>query len=396
MRYYIVAGEASGDLHSANLMKGIYAMDNEAVIRFRGGEKMQAVFQSNEGDDDGDGGMAFDYLSGAVMGITEILGKLRSIFRNMKDCQEDILDFNPDVLVLVDYPGFNLRMAKWAHEKGLKVFWYIAPKVWASREWRIKSIKRYVDRLFIVFPFEKEYFTSKGVEFTYCGNPLVDAVNGSSAMRMSREEICKELGLDSNKMVVALLAGSRIQEVKTMIPLFRDVIKIMNEDARFADCQYVLAGAPGRKKAEYGDLEDIGIKLIFGKTHKIVRAADAAVINSGTASLEAVLLGTPQVVAYKIHSRITYWIAKHFLFKAKFISLGNLCLDKLAFKELYQAEGGPEDCNANNVATELARLLSDGKYRAAMLEDYEKIRSSLGKAGASNRVASEIIAALKN
>lgn len=393
MRYYIIAGEASGDLHSANLMNGLYAHDKSAVIRFRGGERMQEAFERNEIDSKSDGGMAFDYRSGAVMGIAEVLGKLKTIAGNMRDCKNDIKKFNPDVLILVDYPGFNLKMAEWAHGKGFKVFWYIAPKVWASREWRIKSLKKYVDRLFIVFPFEQDYFKSKGMDFIYCGNPVVDAVEQSSCMKLTKDQLRGELGLDTHKRVVALLAGSRMHEVRTMMPLFREVIGLLEHDGRFNDCQYVIAGAPGRVEADYGEL-DGKMKLIFGKTQMIVRAADCAVINSGTASLEAALLGTPQVVAYKVPSRLTYWLAKHFLFKAKYISLANLCLDKTVFREFYQAEGGPDDCNARNVAAELVRLLSDEKYRMAMLADYKKIRSSLAEAGASERIALEMISEL--
>lgn len=394
MRYYIIAGEASGDLHSASLMKGLYAADPSAVIRFRGGDRMLEVFVENEAGKNSDGGMAFDYREGAVMGFAEIAGKLGKIIGNMRTCKRDILNFKPDVLILVDYPGFNLKMAAWAHAENIRVFWYIAPKVWASREWRIRSIKKYVDRLFIIFPFEKEYFASKGVDFVYCGNPLVDEIDLSPAMSATRSQLCRELGLDENRRTVALLAGSRMQEIGTMMPLFREVIGIMKANPCFRDCQYVVAGAPGRRIEDYGNLDGSGMSLIFGKTGQIVRAADAAVINSGTASLEAVLLGTPQVVAYKIKSRITYWLAKHFLFKAGYISLGNLCLDRPAFKELYKAEGGDGDCTAANVAAELARLLSDENYRTVMLEDYKKIRSCLGESGASFRVASEMVSLL--
>lgn len=384
MRYYIIAGEASGDLHGSNLMKGLYAEDSHAKIRFRGGQMMESVYSGHE---TGGCGKAYDYRDGAVMGLMEVLAKAGSLLRNMSDCRKDILRFKPDVIILIDYPGFNLRIAEWAHKKGIKVFYYIAPKVWASREGRIRNLKRDIDRLFIVFPFEKSYFESKGVPYVYCGNPLVDAVDSSPAMAQSHDDFCRENGLEPGTRYFAMLAGSRLNEVSTMMPLLKETASILHSRPEFSDYKFIVAGAPGRCEADYGEYDKSYIKVIFGQTQSIVHSAEAAAINSGTASLEAVLLGTPQVVAYRIKSRITYYIAKYFLLKSKYISLGNLCLNRLAFKEFYRIE----DCTAENVAAELERLVADKEYRAAMLDDYAAIRSSLGGSGASRAVAKAMI-----
>lgn len=371
MRYYIVAGEASGDLHASNLMKGIYAQDPDANIRFWGGEMMRKVYEAHPTPD---GGLVHDYKAGAVMGIFELVGKLGKLISNIRSCEKDIAAFSPDALILVDYPGFNLRIAKWAHRHGFKVFYFIVPKVWASREGRIRALKRYVDHLLIVFPFEKSYFDSKNVPYIYCGNPLVDEITPTPYGERSTRTI-------------ALLAGSRLHEVRSMMPLYNEVVRILTSKPQFADYKFIVAGAPGRKEADYGDYDCDRISIEFGRTHEILRSADAAVINSGTASLEAVLIGTPQVVAFIVPSKITYYLAKYFLLKCKFISLGNLCLDRLAFKELYTYE----DCTAENIATEVERLLTDKPYRDRMLDDYELIRKELGESGACERAARAII-----
>lgn len=390
MRYYIIAGEASGDLHGSNLMKGLYAEDPDAVIRFRGGEQMLKVCKAMGRGNDPDEGMARDYRDGAIMGFVEVLAKARCLLNDMEECREDIFEFNPDALILIDYPGFNLRIAKWAHKTGFKVFYYIAPKVWASREGRIRQLKKYVDRLFIIFPFEKGYFDRNGVDYIYRGNPLIDAVDSSPAMAQSRDEFLQEIGIHPSKHVVAMLAGSRSGEVGTMMPLFRQTAAMLHSKPQFKDHIFLIAGAPGRKEADYGDYDSSYMRVVFGKTQQIVRAADAAVINSGTASLEAALLGTPQVVVYKIASAISYAIIR-MIAHVKFISLGNLCLDRLAFKEFYHKE----DCNAENVAAELERLLLDQQYRRRMLADYEEIRRSLGGRGASRAVAREMTSLLR-
>ena len=380
MKYYIIAGEASGDLHGSNLMKGLYAEDPKAVIRFWGGEMMNDVYAGCSAMTDG-GGLVKDYREGAVMGAVEVLRKARTLTANISNCKKDILAFAPDVLILVDYPGFNLRMAKWAHGKSIKVFYYIAPKVWASREGRCRQIKKYVDKLFIVFPFEKDYFASKGIDYIYEGNPLVDAVADSVAMQAP-------CGDGSRK--IALLAGSRLGEVRTMMPHLVEFARKMHALPAYAQYKFTIAGAPGRTIDDYPVPADVApyLKVVFWNTQEIVRGAEVAVVNSGTASLEAVLLDTPQVVGYRFPSNITYFIASHII-KVPYISLGNLCIGRMAFCELRQ-----KDCNADNMVVQVRRILEDEGCRTQMKADYALIRESLGGKGASRAVAAAMVSLL--
>ena len=383
MKYYLIAGEASGDLHGSNLMKGLYAQDPLADIRFWGGEKMDAVFKAHQQGI----GLVQDYRSGAVMGIMEVVRKAFFLLWRVAFCKEDISAWKPDVVILIDYPGFNFKIAEFAHKAGYKVFYYIAPKVWASRERRIKKLKAWVDRLFIVFPFEVPYFESKGVPFTYVGNPLLDAIDESPALQETRAGFLGRTGLPDAPWV-ALLAGSRSMEIGTMMPTFMELADAWH--ARHPEFHFVVAAAPSRSMADYdkylGDRDFVHV--LFGETYGALRHAQAAVINSGTASLEAAVIGTPQVVGYRLNA-ITYELAKY-LVKVHYISLANLILDKGAFKELIQ-----HDFCVENLLPELERLVFDEAYRAAMQADYEEVRSLLGGSGASNAVASAMIAALR-
>ena len=382
MKYYLVAGEASGDLHGSNLMRGLYARDSEADIRFWGGGLMDAAYKENQSGS----GLVRDYREGAVMGIWEVLVQARKLLRRVRSCEEDILAWKPDVVVLIDYPGFNFRIAEFAHKAGFKVFWYIAPKVWASREGRIRKLKAYVDKLFIVFPFEIDYFTRKGVDFIYRGNPLIDAVDRSPALREPRESFLERHGIP-DKPYIALLAGSRSGEIKTMMPVLTDFASRLHRMPEYADYQFVIAAAPGRTSADYGVMEDY-IHLVTGDTYGVLRHARAAVINSGTASLEAALIGTPQVVGYKI-APITYLIGRIIL-KIKYISLANLVIDRAAFKELLQ-----NYLTGENLVMEVRRLIEDGNYRDRMVADYAEVREKLGGTGASDAVAASMLAELK-
>lgn len=383
MKYYIIAGEASGDLHGSNLMKGLYAKDPDADIRFWGGEMMNEVYRSRQ---DGDG-YVHDYKEGAIIGFWEVVKSARILLGNLKACKEDIRRFNPDVVILIDYPGFNFRIAEFAHKEGFKVFYYIAPKVWASREGRIRKLKKYVDRLFIVFPFEIPYFQSKGVDFIYKGNPLVDAIDDSEAANESAEDFFRRNNLE-NRPVIAMLAGSRTGEINTMMPVLLEFAKKMREIPRYANHQFLIAGAPSRTYGDYARFmnpEDDRVKVLFGQTQNIIKHAEAAVVNSGTASLETVLLGTPQVVGYIGGSKLTFMIAK-MIVKVKYISLGNLIIDRLAFKEFIQ-----DDCNADALVAEVRKLIEDRKYRREMQSDYNEIRTLLGGKGASDAVAGEMV-----
>ena len=415
MKYYIIAGEASGDLHGSNLMKGIYAEDPQAEIRFWGGDLMVGMwagFRNNPSHSYGAGpslcgqrgstvsetnphtqhdGLVRHYKEGAVMGFVEVLAKAGKLLRNVKFCKEDILAWKPDVVILIDYPGFNFKIAEFAHKAGFKVFYYIAPKVWASRESRIKKLKAYVDKLFIVFPFEKPYFDAKGVEYIYKGNPLVDAVDGSHAMLETRQDFLKRAGLE-DKPIIAMLAGSRKGEISTMMPVLTDFAGKMHSLAKYSDYQFLIAGAPSRAMKDYepwlNDENRKYIKVLFGETQSIIRHAEAGVINSGTASLETALFGTPQVVGY-ITNPLTYRIAKKIV-KIKYISLGNLIIDRLAFKEFIQ-----DECNSDALVSEIRELIENQERKTKMLADYADIRNTLGGTGASSAVAKAMIEELK-
>ena len=391
MKYYIIAGEASGDLHGSNLMKGIYEEDPQADIRFWGGDCMESVwsvFQNNPSQASlGPSGLVRHYKEGAVMGVIEVLAKARKLLKNVDFCKKDILEWNPDVVILIDYPGFNFKIAEFAHKAGFKVFYYIAPKVWASREGRIEKLRKYVDRLFIVFPFEKPYFDSKGIEYIYQGNPLVDAVDNSLAMNETREDFLRRCSLPDSP-VIAMLAGSRKPEINTMMPVLTEFAAKMHSLPQYADFQFLIAGAPARSLEDYSawlnEENKSYIKVLFGETQSIIRHAEAGVINSGTASLETALFGTPQVVGY-ITNPVTYWVAKKIV-KIKYISLGNLIVNRLAFKEFIQ-----NDCNSDALVTEIRDLIENKDRRKAMLDEYSEIRSLLGGTGASAAVAKAMI-----
>ena len=413
MRYYIIAGEASGDLHGSNLMKGIYSEDPQADIRFWGGDCMNSVwsiFQNNPSHSFGAGptpcgqggstvlkntphlpagerGLVRHYKEGAVMGFVEVIAKAGRLLKNVDFCKKDILQWKPDVVILIDYPGFNFKIAEFAHKAGFKVFYYIAPKVWASREGRIRKLRKYVDRLFIVFPFEKPYFDAKGVSYIYKGNPLVDAVDGSRAMLESRTDFLLRNKLP-DRPVIAMLAGSRKAEISTMMPVLTEFAAKMKALPQYSDHQFLIAGAPSRSMKDYDpwltDENRQYIKVLFGETQSIIRHAEAAVVNSGTASLETVLFNTPQVVGY-ITNPVTYWLARKIV-KVKYISLGNLIVDRLAFKEFIQ-----DDCNADKLVAEIRELIEDPERRQKMLDEYAEIRTALGGSGASAAVAHAMI-----
>ncbi len=390
MRYYIIAGEASGDLHGSNLMKGLYAEDPQADIRFWGGDNMDAVWK--ESTEVHRGGLVRHYKEGAVMGFVEVIAKAGRLLKNVDFCKKDILQWKPDVVILIDYPGFNFKIAEFAHKAGFKVFYYIAPKVWASREGRIRKLRKYVDRLFIVFPFEKPYFDAKGIRYIYKGNPLVDAVDGSKAMLESRDAFLQRNNLP-DRPVIAMLAGSRKAEISTMMPVLTEFASRMKALPQYHGYQFLIAGAPSRTMADYEPWLTTEnreyIKVLFGETQSIIRNAEAAVVNSGTASLETVLFNTPQVVGY-ITNPITYWLARKIV-KVKYISLGNLIVDRLAFKEFIQQE-----CNADNLITEVRALIEDQTYRQKMLNGYSEIRSALGGSGASSAVANAMVTDLRH
>lgn len=386
MKYYIIAGEASGDLHGSNLMKGLYAADNRADCRYWGGSLMDSVYKSHQVGS----ALVHDYKDEAVIGFTQVLLRAGHFIKKLNECRNDIEKWNPDVVILIDYPGFNFRIAEFAHKKGFKVFYYIAPKVWASRESRIRKLRQYVDKLFIVFPFEKEYFRKKSVPYIYEGNPIIDAIDSSEAMIESRDDFIKTNSLE-DRPYIAILAGSRKGEVKSMMPVCISFADMLKNNPNYANYQFIVAGAPSRTIDDYAPFiagrEDY-IKIIFGQTHSIIRHAKAAVINSGTASLEACIIGTPQVVAYS-GANFNFYVGKQII-RIEFISLGNLILGRKAFKELMQYYFTPD-----NLYSEVRRLIEDEEYRGNMKSDYKEIRAALGEKGASTKIAEAMVRELK-
>ena len=375
MRYFLIAGEASGDLHGSNLIKGIRSVDSNAQIRCWGGDLMQEA----------GGELVRHYKEGAIMGFVEVLANLGKLAKNLQDCKNNILEYNPDVIVLIDYPGFNFRIAQFAKERGFRVFYYIAPKVWAWKEKRVHRLKKYVDKLFIIFPFEIDYFKKWGIDAIYNGNPLLDSVDNHPSATETKEEFCKRADLNPDSTTVALLAGSRRGEIKYLLPRMIEVAK------RYPSYQFLLACAPSVDLEFYKGIigkKCSNIKLLMGETYSILRHSNAAIINSGTASLEAALIGVPQVVCYG-GNEISYQIAR-MVVKLKYISLANLIMDKGLFKELIQ-----HSCTPALISQELDQLLHNQEYRARMMQDYADVRTVLGDAGASAKVAKAMIEELK-
>ena len=469
MKYYIIAGEASGDLHGSNLVKGLLEKDPSAQIRAWGGELMRQAGAE----------VVKDYRENSIMGFVEVVANIGKILGNMKECCKDILAFNPDVVILIDYPGFNMKIAKFAKKHGLKVFYYIAPKVWAWKERRVHKIKRYVDKLFIIFPFEVEYFRKWGIETVYRGNPLLDSVCNFSHAGESRaafeartspkrQVICTTAAISTEATapaaaagssvtgataagataatspttasspatepattaaepttaaaepttaaampIIAALAGSRKMETGFLLP------RIVRTALAMPQYRFIIAAAPSMepeylKKMIQKELAAAGapagtsqagsnktqscishtqagrcnIEIMYGETYAVLQQSVAAIISSGTASLEAALLKTPQVVCYG-GNPISFYIAKAVV-KLKYISLANLILDKLIFKEILQ-----NDCTPANISAELEALINQKTYRDAMLADYDKVHQLLGGGGASGRIAEAMIEELK-
>ena len=376
MKYYLIVGEASGDLHASNLMKAIKSVDSSAEFRFFGGDLMSAV----------GGECVKHYRELAYMGFIPVLMHLRTIFSNMSLCKRDIVAWNPDVLILVDYPGFNLSIAEYIHKNTqIPVYYYISPKIWAWKEHRIKNIKRDVDELFSILPFEIDFFEKKhDYRINYIGNPCVDAVD--AFLRNVPEErgaFIERNGL-ADKPIVALLAGSRKQEIKANLPMMLEAVK------HYPGYQPVIAGAPGIDKEFYKPYLDAGARIVFGETYNILNNAHAALVTSGTATLETGIFRVPQVVCYATPmARLYSWLKKRFL-KVKFVSLVNLVAGREVVRELVAA-----DMTIENVKSELGKILIDGEERTTMLKEYDRMLEILGEAGASERAAGKIVGLLK-
>ena len=375
MKYYLIVGEASGDLHASNLMRALQHEDPQAEFRFFGGDLMKAV----------GGTCVKHYRELAYMGFIPVLLHLRTIFRNMDFCKKDVEAWQPDVLILVDYPGFNLKIAEYIkRHTQIPVYYYISPKIWAWKEYRIKNIKRDVDELFSILPFEVDFFKKHQYPIHYVGNPCVDAVDD---FRKKGQETFSEFvtanGLE-DKPIIALLAGSRRQEIK-------DNLTRMIEAARsFPQYQFVVAGAPGIEPDFYKRYIDSSTKIVFGQTYRLLQQAEAALVTSGTATLETALFRVPQVVCYYISAgKLVSFLRRHIL-KVKYISLVNLIADREVVTELV-ADG----MTVSNIKKELAKIISGGNGRSRMLSEYDRLVGILGEPGASERAAAQITALLK-
>lgn len=375
MKYYLIVGEASGDLHASNLMKALKEVDASAEFRFVGGDLMAAV----------GGTCVKSYKDMAYMGFIPVLLHLRTIFRNMDYCKDDIVSWNPDVLILVDYPGFNLKIAEYirAHTC-IPIYYYISPKIWAWKEYRIKNIKRDVDELFSILPFEVDFYRKHQYPIHYVGNPCVDAVSAFlNSQNVDSQEFIRKHKL-TGKPIVALLAGSRKQEIKD------NLTRMIAASKDFPDYQFVVAGAPGIEPDFYRNYMDEHTQIVFGETYSLLQYATAALVTSGTATLETALFRVPQVVCYYTAAgKLVSFLRKHIL-KVKYISLVNLIAGKEVVTELV-ADG----MTVPNIEKELKAILPSGGQRMRMLEDYDRLIAILGAPGASGRAAEQIVQLLR-
>ena len=376
MRYYVIAGEPSGDLHASKLMRGIVKEDTSAEFRFCGGDLMAEV--------GGTQGMLYHYREMSFFGFVQVLRNLRTIFRQMDAVKRDIEAFSPDVVILVDYPAFNLRIAKWAKQRGIKVYYYIAPKVWAWKERRVKRLRRDVDRLYTIFPFESDYFRAKGIEPVFCGNPLVDDIAERRRTLPSREEFLRDNGLD-NRPIVALLAGSRRSEIRANLPAMVALAE------RLPHCQFVVTAVPWIDKSLYDQY--IGsatenIRYVCDKTQQTLAHSVAAVVTSGTATLETALMGIPEVVIFRIPW--LYEKLKPYFLRIPYVSLVNINLNREAVRELVRSK-----LDAEQSCEELAKILPGGEERERMLRDFDTLRDMMGSEGASERFARDMVNSLR-
>lgn len=371
MLLYIIAGEASGDLHGANLVKELKQKNSSIQYRAWGGDLLQAQGAT----------IVKHYRDLAFMGFIEVVMNLKTILKNIEDCKKDILTHKPNALVLIDYPGFNLRIAEWAKQQNIKVFYYISPQIWAWKQSRVHKIKRVVDKMFVILPFEKDFYKKFDYDVDFVGHPLLDAVLGKQNSE-SFEEYCNRNNLEK-KPIVAILPGSRKQEIATMLPI------MLNQIKNFPQYQFVIAGAPSQTKEYYNEfLQSKNVKIVYNQTYDLLSKAHAAMVTSGTATLETALFNVPQVVCYK-GSKVSYLIARQ-LIKVKYISLVNLIMDRVVVKELIQNE-----LNETQLKQELQNIIADAEPRKTMLREYVDLKEKLGNTGASARTAQLILENLK-
>ena len=374
MKYYVIAGEPSGDLHGGKLMREIAKEDSNASFRFCGGDLMAATA--------GEQSMLYHYKQMSFFGFVQVAKNLKTILTQIDNVKADIERFAPDVIILIDYPAFNIRIAKWAKKQNIKVYYYIAPKVWAWKERRVKSLRKYVDRLYTIFPFETEYFRSHGIEPHFFGNPLVDDIAERRTTFPSREEYIAECGLDK-RPIVALLAGSRISEIKSNLP---DMVTLAR---RFPEYQFVVTAVPWIDRSIYDKyIADSPVRYVNNRTQQTLHHSVAAIVTSGTATLETALMGIPEVVLY--HIPWLYEKLRPYFLKIPYISLVNINLQREAVKEIVCAK-----LNVEMATQTLTDILPNGAEREHMLRDFEELSSMMGGDGASARFAKDIVKTLQ-
>lgn len=371
MKYFIIAGEASGDLHGSNLMAEIKKQDTEAEFCFFGGDLMVAQ----------GGTLLKHFREMAFMGFITVARNIRTVLRNLADCERAIAEYRPDCLILIDYPGFNLRIAKYAKEKlGLRTYYYVSPQLWAWKEGRIKTIRKYVDELYCILPFEVDFYKRHNYMAHYMGSPVVDAVENHSYHGEGFGHFAQEIGLSSDP-IVALLCGSRRQEIKDNLPIMLEATK------HLTDHQLIIAAAPGIEREYYDSfIKDYRVTILQGSTYRILEQASAALVTSGTATLETALFRVPQAVCYYVKGGKFVYSLYRMLIKVRYISLVNLIADERVVKELVAHK-----LTVESARKEINRLLFDNGYRAKMMKRYERIIQILGKSGASQRVAASIV-----
>jgi lipid-A-disaccharide synthase len=368
MRYYFIAGEASGDLHASNCIKHILDLDKDATCAFTGGDLMQKVTGVSP---------SIHIKQMAFMGFIDVLKNIKTIKKNFKTVKQSILNFKPDALVLVDYPGFNLRMAKWAYENNIKVYYYISPTVWAWKEKRVEIIRKYVTKLFVILPFEKAFYKKHNIDVNFVGHPLLDAIEQQKPSFKTKENFIKANGL-TQQPIIALLPGSRLQEINYMLEIMMGVI------SDFKTHQLVVAGSTNLPQHIYEPLQQKGIKVIFNQTYELMTYAEAGIIKSGTSTLESALFKLPQVICYKAGG-LSFKIGK-LLVKLNYIGLPNLIMDKPIVKELVQ-----DNLTTKNICTELHKLINDTTYRTEIIKNYTEMGKLLGGIGASKHIAEGIV-----
>lgn len=374
MKIFIIAGEASGDLHGSNLVREIKKREPQAEIRGWGGERMEEAGVQ----------ISKHYRELAFMGFIEVVANLRTVLKNIERCKKEIEEFRPDVLILIDYPGFNMRIGPFAKKLGIRVLYYISPQVWAWKQKRVFKLRQFVDEMYVILPFEKDFYARFNMEVNFVGHPLLDAIGQYSREPHNDAELRKSWGLSPDKPIVALLPGSRKQEVKSMLQVMLSAVADMHH------VEFVVAGAPSLEIEFYREvLRGTEVNVVHGNTYGLLRMAHAAMVTSGTATLETALFGVPQVVCYK-GNQLSYLIARQ-LVKVKYISLVNLIMDRVLVKELIQ-----EEMTVDKVRTELTKLIEDKDYRAQLQSDYNELREVLGGEGASEVTAELMLKTLRD